>query len=92
MANEPNGPYRKGYIAFGYIDIDTREAAIANAAWRAGRASRDRLREALADAGDTIQSVLDGYDLDRDSGWTKKALADLQEALAEDENNEAKTT
>lgn len=41
MENEPKWPYRKGDVAFGYIDLDTREAAIANAAWLAGRASRD---------------------------------------------------
>ena len=39
------GPYRKGDVAFGYIDLDTREAAIANAAYAAGRRSREGLRE-----------------------------------------------
>lgn len=51
MENEPKEPYRKGDVAFGYIDLDTREAAIANAAYaegyKAGRKSRDGLREAL---------------------------------------------
>ncbi len=43
MGNEPKGPYRKGDIAFGYINLDAREAVIANEAWRAVRASRDWL-------------------------------------------------
>ena len=76
MANEPKGPYRKGDVAFGYIDLDTREAAIANAAWLAGRASRDGLREALV----AISSEL--Y-VNVDAATRCRQLA--KKALAEDE-------
>ena len=82
MANEPKGPYRKGDVAFGYIDLDTREAAIANAAWLAGRASRDGLRKALCEANLQIE-YLHGKFVETSSGVG--VLARIGEALAEDE-------
>lgn len=94
MANEPKGPYRKGDVAFGYIDLDTREAAIANAAWLAGRASRDRLREALIPFTNAdLREILTGNAIGEDSPVFQRNKAMLRikdfskayEALAEDE-------
>lgn len=82
MANEPKGPYRKGDVAFGYIDLDTREAAIANAAWLAGRASRDGLRAVIVDI---LAHVPSNACIERYAPGLKKSAVG---ALAEDEKGD----